>query len=552
MLARGFGRSLLLAALLALWSGAVANADGVNQSAGVQNKDGNPSPGAGSIQGHSNIDDYTHQDEQINIDASRDNVVKVLRVNQKNLVNDFVVRTFPIENAPPIEVRAIFRNIVALEGGRAEVIRDKVKNQDWLWVTAPKFQMPYIEAAVKELDVSWLKDDLDGSFEAYYKAKFRKAAAIDALAAVPAAGSDHPSVVDAVNNALLRTGEPYRTEHYLKYAAVVDQPIPQLLLDAAVYEVEVSKEMRLGLDYIAWKNGPGRNLFEFVFWGLSYDQTARHITSKFDPFVPERTPVTGTDSLDGHASGRYMAANFLLSAAYIDFLEGVGRARLVTRGKVLIKNNEEGTLSAVDEVLHFVVSPGDKNTPASGIEPALPFQDFEELEEKHDADIPVYGRTLDKDGVIEVGFVMTVKPIIAEVTTQLDIDLNLNNIVGVTPGGTPQVRTYDLSTTVLVRDGQPICAGGLRRTEDVKNTAKAPILGSIPILGYLFGHEANVQRETEMVVVLTPKIRLGSEADMEMANEEDELVRKQVLRLLKLPVPSTQFGFDQWLIDKEM
>ena len=37
-----------------------------------------------------------------------------------------------------------------------------------------------------------------------------------------------------------------------------------------------------------------------------------------------------------------------------------------------------------------------------------------------------------------------------------------------------------------------------------------------------------------------------------MANAEDALVRKQVLGLVKLPVPQTQFGFDQWLIDNEM
>ena len=538
--------------LLALWSGAVADAAGGDTASDVRSKDGNASPTAGSSHGHSNIDDYTEQDEQINIDGGRDSVVKVLRVNQKNLINDYVIRTFRINNAPPIEIRAVFRTIAAKEGGRAEVIRDKVKKEYWLWVAAPKFQMPYIEAALKELDVPWLKDDLDGSSEGYYKAKFRKASAIDRMVTVAAAGSDHISVIDTVNNSLLRTGEPYRVQSYLKYAAVVDQPIPQLLLEVAVYEVQVSKELRLGLDYIAWKNGPGRNLFEFVFWGLDYDQTARRVTSKFDPFVPERTFVSGTDSSDGSASGRYMAANYLLSAAYIDFLEGVGRARLVTRGKVLVKNNETGTLAAVDQVLHFVVSPGDTDTPTSGIEPSLPFEDGGPFEETFEADIPVYDRTVDKDGVIEVGFVMDVRPIIAEITTELDIDLALNSIVGLTPGGTPQVRTHSLSTTVLVRDGQPICVGGLHRTESVKNTAKVPILGSIPILGFLFGHEATVDRETEIVAVLMPKIRLGSEADLEMANAEDALVRKQVLRQVELPVPETQFGFDQWLIDKDM
>ena len=473
-------------------------------------------------------------------------------MNQKNLVNDFVVRTFPIESASPAEMRSAMRRITALEGGRAEVIQDKVQKKNWLWVAAPTFQMPYIEAAVRELDVPWLKDDLDGSAEAYYKAKFRDVEAIDRLARLPAAGDDHVSALDRVNNAVLRNGEPYRVESYLKYAAQVDQPIPQLLLEADVYEVEVSKEMRLGLDYVAWKNGPGRNLFEFVFWGLDYTQDAQHMTSKFDPFVPERTTVVGTKEFDGHARGSYMAFNYLLTAAYLDFIEGVGRARLVTRGRVLVKNAETGTLSAVDQVLHFTVLPNEDTTTSTGIKPTLPFNEYSDLEEEHDSDIPVYSRTLNKDGEVEIGLLMEVRPIIAQVTTELAVDLALNDIVGLTPAGTPQVRTHSLSTTVLVRDGQPVCIGGLRRTEDVKDTARMPILGSIPVLRYLFGHEASVQRETEMVVVLTPRIRLGTEADLDMANTQDKVVRQQVLRQAKLTVPKTQWGFDQWLIGKDI
>jgi type II secretory pathway component GspD/PulD (secretin) len=539
MRVQALSRCLLIAGVLGIiWSAGVAYGTGDLEASGVSSRRGNASPSAAA----SDIDTYTFQDEQINIDGSQDSVVKVLRANQKNLVNDYVVRTFPIKHAPPIEVRAVFRNIASLEGGRAEVIRDKIQKMYWLWVVAPKFQMPYIEAALKELDVPWLKDDVDGSYEAYYKAKFREASAINALAAVAAAGGDHTSVVDEVNNALLRIGEPYRTQSYVKYANVVDKPIPQVLLEAAVYEVEVSKELRLGLDYIAWKNGPGRNLFEFISWASGFDQSARSVTSKFDPFVSERASVVGSETIDGHGSGTYAAFNYLLHSAFIDFLE----AR---------------TLSAVVQVLHFQVSPDEDTTLVSGIDPVLPFNDadnFPDLEEEEPADIPVWNRTLNKDEVAEIGFVMDVRPIVAEETTELQIELGINkfigqdvtleSIVGQTSSGAPQVRRYELSTTVLARDGQPICIGGLRRTEDVKNTAKVPILGSIPVLGYLFGHEANVQRETETVVVLTPKIRLGSEADLEMASQQDEIIRKTVLRQMDLSVPQTQFGFDQWLI----
>jgi len=554
---RKIGYLLSLIGALGLLLPPFAFADGDRESTGVQNTDGDPSPSAGTIRRHSNVDDYTNQDEQININGNQDSIVRVLRVNQKNLLNDYVVGVFPIRNAPPIELRNCFRQITAAEGGRAEVIRDKKRKEFFLWVVAPKFQMPHIEAALQALDVPWLTDDIDGSSQIYYRAKFRAIESVHAMARFAASaglrgtGADNNVNVDAANDAALFIGEPYRGRRYAEAAAQVDRPIPQLILEAAVYEIEVSRALRLGLDYIGWKNGPGRNLFECIAWGADYEQRARHMTSVYDPFVPARTAVAGTQTIEGDGRGRYCSWNYLVHSAWADFLAGTGRARLVTRGKVLVKNGETGTLSAVDEVLHFLVSTNEHyrqvgeelvpNTPVSGIDPTRPL----------DNDIRVWDRTLRKNARLEIGFVMTVRPYISQETTELHITLALNNIVGQTPSGTPQVRTHTLTTTVLVADGQEICIAGLRRTEDVKNTAKMPILGSIPVLGYLFGHEATAKRETEMVVVLTPKIRFGSEADLEMASDEDKLVRQQVLRQAKLPLPRTEFGFDQWLLDEE-
>jgi type II secretory pathway component GspD/PulD (secretin) len=561
-------RTLPFLALLA----ALALADGTNERTGVNNKDGNPSPPAGSSQpgGISNIDDYTQQDEQINIDASENNVVKVLRVNQKNLVNDYVVAVFPIQNAAVQELSNLFREVAAAEGGRAEIIRDTLKKQYFLWVAVPKFLLPHIQTALRELDVPWINDDIDGSKQVYYRAKFRDAANIHELLKYPGAaelrglGADNNVDLDTVNNAALYVGEPYRGDNYVKYAAEVDQPVPQLLCDVAIYEVEVTKESRIGLDYIAWKNGPGRNLFEYIAWGSDNKQVAWNRTSVFDPFPPAARTAVPAD-LDGgvlrqtvasaDASGYYYNANYLVTSAFVNFLAGSGRARLITRGKLTVKNGQVGTLSAADQELHFRVNPSEANTPTDGIVPTYPFPAN---------DIPVHHRAVTKDGRVQVetktstgstvylpiGYTLSVRPYIAQKTTELAVALQVNQIVGQTPSGTPQVRSHTLTTTVLCADGQPLCLAGLKRTEDVKTAAKMPLLGSIPILGYAFGHEATVKRETEMVVVLTPTIRFGTEADLEMANDADRLVRQQVLQQAKLPLPRTQVGFDQWLLDQ--
>ena len=108
-------------------------AGGGDEASGVATRRGDASPSASA----SEIDTYLYQDEQINIDGGEDAIVKVLRVNQKNLVNDYVVAVYPIQHASPKEIRSLFRVVTGKEGGRAEVIRDKVGKKAYLQVICP-------------------------------------------------------------------------------------------------------------------------------------------------------------------------------------------------------------------------------------------------------------------------------------------------------------------------------------------------------------------------------------------------------------------------------
>ena len=103
----------------------------------IAHRRGNPSPS----QSESNINEYTFQDEQINLGPD-DQDVLVLRTDQKNLLNRFVTRSFKINHVVPIEIVKMFDELVSKEGGRAEVIRDKKTKDNWLQVIAPEWQMP--------------------------------------------------------------------------------------------------------------------------------------------------------------------------------------------------------------------------------------------------------------------------------------------------------------------------------------------------------------------------------------------------------------------------
>jgi type II secretory pathway component GspD/PulD (secretin) len=70
----------------------------------------------------------------------------------------------------------------------------------------------------------------------------------------------------------------------------------------------------------------------------------------------------------------------------------------------------------------------------------------------------------------------------------------------------PIVDTRKASTTLLVDNGQTIVLGGLRKKNATKNVNKIPLLGDIPILGYLFRFEGEDTVVSEMVVFITPKL----------------------------------------------
>jgi len=531
-------------ALLGLWSALLGlaflanghvSAGGQDEASGVQNTDGFPSPTAAA----SNVDNYLNQEDRINIDGGRDSTVKVLRVNQKNLVNDFVVGVYPIERATPREIRALFRMITGKEGGRAEVICDKIAKKYFLHVICPTYQLPYIEAAMKALDEPWVTDEVDGSREFYYRAKFRDVTNLDAVASIAGDGDGVTTAIDTAANGIFKRMEPYRAGEWLRTAELMDFFPPQLVLDAAVYEVELGEDLKLGLDYIAWKNGPGRNLFDFTFWGFGSDQDAEHVTSIFDPFTTARQKFAGTMDFVTRGRGFYSAANFLLTAEYIDFMVHKGRARLVTAGKLNVRHGTVGTLSVTDEVVHFKRTPGAKDLLDANGKVVTNLDD------------QLSKLTLEHPDDVTVGFSLSVSPFIGLETTELVYSVTINDIVGLTPAGTPIVRTNSEQGSVQLRDGTPICVGGLKRSEDVKSTAKAPLLGSIPVLGYLFGGEQSSNHQTEFVVVLTPQVVQYNEVQKELARPEDKEVRAQVLKKAKLPMLKTEWGFDQWLLGKD-
>ncbi len=82
----------------------------------------------------------------------------------------------------------------------------------------------------------------------------------------------------------------------------------------------------------------------------------------------------------------------------------------------------------------------------------------------------------------------------------------------------PQTRSA--KTTVAVRDGETIVLGGLIDIEDTKIARKVPILGDIPLLGYLFRKQDNQVVDKELIIFITPHLLKEGAATPELALEK--------------------------------
>jgi type IV pilus assembly protein PilQ len=90
----------------------------------------------------------------------------------------------------------------------------------------------------------------------------------------------------------------------------------------------------------------------------------------------------------------------------------------------------------------------------------------------------------------------------------------------------PRVSSSTLATTVLLRSGQTAVLGGLKSKSESETVTKLPLLGDIPLLGYLFKGKTKQETTTTLLVFITPQvIRSAEDMEQTMQRALEERVR---------------------------
>jgi len=265
--------------------------------------------------------------------------------------------------------------------------------------------------------------------------------------------------------------------------STIDRITPQVLVEVRIYDITSKDNLDLGVDWYAGRR-TNRDAFGYPLNDdiiVEKGGSDTYVGSRTDPSL-EAGFMAGTNKTEETTLG-YL--RFGLLNDHID-IEGMLRAekenidaKLLANPRIMVVDNEEATFDIVTE--HPYV---ERTITAGSTTETVKFKN--------------------------VGVKLVVTPHVAgKDMLRLNIAPEFSVLVTrvqVASSNVPVVDTRKVNTIALVRDGQAVVLGGLKKKETSMQVNKVPLLGDIPVLGHLFRFEGEATANTELVVFITPHI----------------------------------------------
>ncbi|VIO73672.1 type II and III secretion system protein family protein [Bradyrhizobium ivorense] len=100
-------------------------------------------------------------------------------------------------------------------------------------------------------------------------------------------------------------------------------------------------------------------------------------------------------------------------------------------------------------------------------------------------------------------------------------ELDFNNSITIQGTSVPALTRRDARTTVELRDGQSFAIAGLLQTRNRQDVSQLPWIGSVPVIGALFSSKSYQQEETDLVIIVTPRLVAPAVPGQQLASPLD-------------------------------
>lgn len=292
--------------------------------------------------------------------------------------------------------------------------------------------------------------------------------------------------IDERTNKIAVTDYPEKLEEISKIISAFDERTPQVLIDAQIIEIKPKDEFKMGVDWDYWIKNNLRLAASLPTSGA----------------VNKLSIGTAASNSSVTQKGSYKGI--------VDLLRTIGDTQILSSPRIMALNNQEAKILIGTKEVYVSQTTSQSGT---GTEVTADQVNFV------DVGIKLYVTpTINRDGFIT----MKIKPEVSSVKTTYKYGTPQKEI--------PVVETSEAETTVMIKDGVTIIIGGLKRDKRKKDVSKIPIVGDIPILGFLFRNTSDTLEKSELVILLTPHILSGANSytDYEEIKPEDGAIAKMV------------------------
>lgn len=261
-------------------------------------------------------------------------------------------------------------------------------------------------------------------------------------------------------------------------------PAQQVLLKVRFIEASRTAERDLGLNWFA-ANGKGT---QSVTLGLG------SVTSAASGVAGALPGSSAAPFAVGLASLASKGANI---DVVISALETKGLARRLAEPDLVALSGDTASFLAGGEVPVPVVQPSSGSTPTITV------------------DYKPFGVQLTFMPTVLANGIINLR--LAPSVSELDYTNAIQNQGFTIPAFTKR----EARTTIELRDGQSFAIAGLLQTEGLRNISQAPWLGSVPVLGTMFRSSGYQQNETDLVVIVTPRLAAPAAPGQRLATPLD-------------------------------
>lgn len=322
---------------------------------------------------------------------------------------------------------------------------------------------------------------------------------------------------DKATNALIIVASPSDYQNLLQVIKQLDRRRRQVYVEAMIVEASVDKLRELGAKWRVMARSQGEPVVIGGFGTLDPSSVQSVIyglegvtLGGMGNFL--KIPVITTDANGNPTVTDLTVPGFAALFSLDDFRDAVN---VLSTPQILTSDNKEAEI-VVGENVPFI--------------------------SKRERDLTTTATVLSSIERKDVGITLKITPQITEGDyVKLDIYQEISSLkqdsetILINIGPTTTKRST--KTSVVVKDRETVVIGGLMQEREEENLRKMPILGDIPVLGWLFKHKRTEKKKTNLLVFLTPHIvkdserltELTREKKKEMAMDEAQYVEGEIL-----------------------